>query len=156
MRFQRGVYACQDVACRANLEWDLALGKVADQHGIFDRADAVPDSLDPERVQSIPDALGTQGLAGVDRGPEPALAGKRVDALELPGRIQALGSAERQPDHGRRQQRQQPLKQRLRRGRPIVPHQIHDPAHPWTGWRILSQGVQNSIQGQSLLEVLGD
>jgi hypothetical protein len=56
-----------DVACRAELQRDLAFGEQIHQSGVVDGGDAMADALDTEELDGFADFFGTPDLAGVDQ-----------------------------------------------------------------------------------------
>src|SRR3954471_2016773 len=81
--------ADHDVARRAALEPDPALGELGHERRVLDRPHAVTDPGD-RQVERGADALGARPLAGVDAAPEAGLGRYRVGLGERPGRVAGL------------------------------------------------------------------
>src|SRR3954454_713386 len=84
-----GEDAEDDVARRAALEHDAALGELGHERRVLDRPHAVADPGDRQRERAA-DALGARPLAGVDAAPQPGPGRDRVGLGERPGRVAGL------------------------------------------------------------------
>src|SRR4051794_5723093 len=84
-----GEDAEDDVARRAALEHDAALGELGHERRVLDRPHAVADPGDRQRERAA-DALGARPLAGVDAAPQPGPGRDRVGLGERSGRVAGL------------------------------------------------------------------
>src|SRR3954470_7023087 len=89
MRLEAREHAEDDVAGRAALEDDPALGDLGDEPGVLDRPHAVPEPGD-RQVERGAAALGAGPLAGVDAAAEPGGGGDRVGLGERARRVAGL------------------------------------------------------------------